>query len=70
MALLPDKFSTIKTLIQQHLPSQAKDECGNGINNECVNAKSELENIKGKLIDKFGTDELFDDFEAILSNYF
>ncbi len=58
------KFNEIKGLIPTY-PTQAQDECDNGAN-ECVELKNALENIKSKLEDKFGADDLFLDFQAVI----
>lgn len=59
------KFEEVKSLVAGELYTQAQDECGNGVN-ECIELKNALENIKGKLIDKLGEDELFNDFQAVI----
>lgn len=59
------KFNEVKTLVAGEFYTQAQDECDNGVN-ECTELKNALENIKGKLIDKFGEDELFNDFQAVI----
>ncbi len=59
------KFEEIKGLIDTY-PAQAKDECDNGIN-QCIELVNAFENIKNKLIGKFGEDELFEDFQAVIN---
>lgn len=59
------KFQEIKGLIDAY-PTQAKDECDNGVN-QCIELVNALENIKNKLIGKFGEDELFGDFQAVIN---
>jgi hypothetical protein len=63
--MLNEKFTEVKTLIDGDYLPQAKDECENGVN-ECTELKNALENIKTKLIDKFGDDEIFSDFQNII----
>lgn len=62
---MTDKFNEIKGLIDTY-PSQAKDECDNGVN-QCAELVNAFENIKNKLIGKFGEDELFEDFQAVIN---
>lgn len=59
------KFNEIKDLIHQGMYPNAQDECDNG-SNEGVELTNSLQNIKAKFIDKFGEDELFEDFNAII----
>lgn len=61
---MQDKFNEIKGLIPSY-PSQAQDECDNGVS-QCVELKSSFENIKSKLVEKFGEDELFSDFQNVI----
>jgi hypothetical protein len=63
--MLNEKFTEVKTLILSDNLTQAQDECDNGIN-ECTELKNAFENIKTKLIDKFGEDELFSDFQNVI----
>lgn len=59
------KFEEVKTLIVGELYTQAQDECDNGVN-ECITLENALMNIHGKLVDKFGADELFSDLLAVI----
>lgn len=70
MALFPDKFTIIKQTIPTH-PQQAREECDNAINNECVNAKGDFLNIKNKLLEKYPGEELVSaDLLGAITNYF
>lgn len=62
---MTEKFTEIKTLIAGELYPQAQNECDNG-ENECITLANALQNIHSKLIDKFGEDELFNDFMAVI----
>lgn len=64
--MLTDKPNEISTLIGGENYSQAQDECSNLIA-ELNEHKNRLVNIRGKCIDKFGADELFEDFLAVIN---
>jgi hypothetical protein len=63
--MLNEKFTEVKTLILSDNLTQAQDECDNGVN-ACAELVIEFGRIKTKLIDKFGEDELFSDFQNVI----